>query len=376
MKELSDIFSLLQAARSAGERFALATLVKVQGSSYRRVGAKMLVTESGKSVGAISGGCLESDVQKKCLLAMQISTSLLSVYDALDEEDIQSGFGLGCNGVITVLIEPSTLPTLNARLGHYENFLHTQQPTTVATIYSAEGVLKSQIGKTLCLMQAQDPISNIEHHDLAQALCREAQEALAQRYTTCKQYSVTHGAAEVLIETLLPPMHLVIFGAGYDAVPLVKIAKELSWRVSIIDYRASYLAHERLALADRRILTKAQDLATLTLERECTAAVLLSHNFEYDVAVLAKLLPLQLPYLGVLGPKRRTEKLLAELQKRQLELDDSHLLENLYAPVGLDIGAELPEEIALAILAEIKAVMMRRKGSFLRERNAPIHETH
>ncbi|MFN3387008.1 MAG: XdhC family protein [Candidatus Thermochlorobacter sp.] len=198
-------------------------------------------------------------------------------------------------------------------------------------------------------------------------------DALAQRCTTYKQYHVAHGAVEVLIETLLPPIHLVIFGAGYDAVPLVKMAKELSWRVSIIDYRASHLMRERFAAADKLILAKASDLTTLTLEREYTAAVLLSHNFEYDLAALAKLLPLQLPYLGVLGPKRRTEKLLAELQKRQF--DYSHLLENLYAPIGLDIGAELPEEIALAILAEIKAVMTRRKGSFLRERKAPIHET-
>lgn len=372
MKELSDIFSLLHSARRMGERFALATLVKTQGSSYRRVGAKTLVTESGKKVGAISGGCLESDVQKKCLFAMQTGDSSLVVYDSLDDDEAQFGFGLGCNGVIALFIEPSPLPTLNERLSHYERFLNAPQPVALATVYGAEGALKPEIGKTLWLADAQQEASNIAHRDLRHALRADAQDALWQQRALVKQYRVENGIAEALIETLLPPIHLVIFGAGDDAIPLAKLAKELGWRVSVVDGRAAYLTRERFASADSLVLAKAKEICDLRLEREHAAAVILSHNFEYDLAALSLLLPLRLDYLGVLGPKRRTQKLLSELNARGLERSDA--LEHLYAPTGLDIGAELPEEIALSILAEIKAVTMRRKGAFLRERNAPIHD--
>jgi xanthine dehydrogenase accessory factor len=372
MKELKEIVSAAESAHAKGEAFALATLVKVQGSSYRRVGAKMLLTQSGKKVGTISGGCLEGDVQKKARFAMQTGKSSLVVYDSIDEEDSRFNFGLGCNGALTLLIEPSNLPALHERLSYYADFLHSPKPLVVATIYGADGHLKSQIGKSLWLSDVQHATGNLSDEELLQLLKADAAQALGQRRSAVRQYQTQSGTAEALIEMLLPPVHLVVFGAGYDAVPLVEFAKALGWIVTVVDKRASHLLHERFPAADKWLQATAQKaLETLDINEQ-TAAVVMTHNFEQDMQILSQLLPLRLSYLGVLGPKARTEKLLCEL-KKQLSLSDDEL-KTLYAPVGLDIGAELPEEIALAILAEIKAVMMQRKGSFLRERSAPIHD--
>jgi len=155
MKELKEIVSAAESARAKGEAFALATLVKVQGSSYRRVGAKMLLTQSGKKVGTISGGCLESDVQKKAQFAMQTGNSSLVIYDSLGEDESPFNFGLGCGGTLALLIEPSYLPVLHERLSYYADFLKAPQPLAVATIYAAEGYLKNQIGRSLWLSNAK-----------------------------------------------------------------------------------------------------------------------------------------------------------------------------------------------------------------------------
>jgi xanthine/CO dehydrogenase XdhC/CoxF family maturation factor len=372
VKELKEIVSAAESARAKGETFALATLVKVKGSSYRRVGAKMLLTQSGRKVGAISGGCLEGDVQKKARFAMQTGNASLVIYDLLGEDESPFNFGLGCNGALALLIEPSHLPVLHERLSYYADFLKVPQPLAIATVYAAEGKLKNQIGKSLWLSEAQQAKSNICDEVLLGQLKADAHQALSQRRSQVRQYQTQNATAEALIEVLLPPIHLVIFGAGYDAVPLVEFAKALGWLVTVVARRPSHLWHEQFAAADRRLVATAKEVAEKLCVNERTAAVVMTHNFEHDMQILAQLLPLRLPYLGVLGPKARTEKLLNEL-KKQLALSDD-LLKTLYAPVGLDIGAEFPEEIALSIVAEIKAVMQQRQGSFLRKRRAPIHD--
>jgi len=372
VKELKEIVSAAESARAKGETFALATLVKVKGSSYRRVGAKMLLTQSGRKVGAISGGCLEGDVQKKARCAMQTGNASLVIYDLLGEDESPFNFGLGCNGALALLIEPSHLPVLHERLSYYADFLKVPQPLAIATVYAAEGKLKNQIGKSLWLSEAQQAKSNICDEVLLGQLKADAHQALSQRRSQVRQYKTQNATAEALIEVLLPPIHLVIFGAGYDAVPLVEFAKALGWLVTVVARRPSHLWHEQFAAADRRLVATAKEVAEKLCVNERTAAVVMTHNFEHDMQILAQLLPLRLPYLGVLGPKARTEKLLNEL-KKQLALSDD-LLKTLYAPVGLDIGAEFPEEIALSIVAEIKAVMQQRQGSFLRKRRAPIHD--
>ncbi|MCS7013463.1 MAG: XdhC family protein [Chloroherpetonaceae bacterium] len=372
MKELSDILCAAQAASDSGERFALATLVKVQGSSYRRAGAKMLITESGKSVGAISGGCLEGDVRQKALFAIQTQRSLLVAYDSMDE-DASLGYGLGCHGKIFVLIESSELATLQARLQQYQDFLRAPKPTGLATVYGAEGSLQREVGRFLSLRENDAPFSNISSHHLRLMLAHDVAKHLHRQLAASQRYECSDGAAEVFIDVLLPPVHFLIIGAGYDAVPLAELAKRLGWQVSVVDRRPSYLSREGFGIADaRRLLKVGADIASVVSNPARTAAVVMTHNFELDVEFLFQLLPMHLAYLGVLGPKRRTEKLLAAIRARGLVPTET-MLNKLYAPVGLDIGAELPEEIALSILAEIRAVLSGRTGSFLRNRPTPIH---
>lgn len=373
MKELRAIIAAADAAEANGERYALATLVKVQGSSYRRIGAKMLITESGRCTGAISGGCLESDVRRQAQFAMQTGRSLLSVYDTTDDDDTSPLFGVGCGGALFVLLEPSSLATLRTRLAQYRAFLCAPLPTALATVHSAEGQLKNEIGHVVICRENGDLFHTLCHPELAAAIARDALALLRQRRTAHRRYEIEHSAAEVLIEVLLLPVQLFIFGAGYDAVPLADFAKRLGWHISVLDSRPASLSRQHFAMADQLWhLTSSHDISRLITMPERTAAVVMTHNFRLDTELLSQLLPLPLLYLGVLGPKHRTEKLLAHLQTYGHQLT-SEMLARLYAPTGLDIGAELPEEIALAIVAEIQAVLAKRSGTFLRNRTAPIH---
>lgn len=345
----------------AGERAALATIVSVEGSSYRQPGARMLITENGKTTGVLSAGCFERDVCERAQKVISNGAPALVKYDTTTDEDIVWGLGLGCNGVVHVLIEPA-----NERVASLMQLLaecaESESSGAIATVFQTEGDIDASIGTTALLF----PDGTIDGDSIVPSIFEDLTEAAISNSSTIKHYEMSGGGVDVLLEVVQPRVRLVIFGAGFDVLPVVSLAKNLGWHTSVVDTRARVSSIENFQEADAVWLCRPEDVSTQVMVSERTAVVVMTHNYLHDLELLRQLLPLPLRYLGCLGPRRRTERLLEELDTRPID--------HLHAPIGLDIGAETPEEIALSIVSEIKAVLAQRHGGELREREGSIHE--
>lgn len=372
MKELQDIVAAFEQLKNCGKTAALATVVKVNGSTYRRPGARMLITPDGTTVGSISGGCLEQDVFERARQVMDSGEPVLVTYDTTSDDDLIWGMRLGCNGRVEVLIE-AILPQSNlSPTAFLAECLRQREPGVMATIFRIEGELNAKVGEYLRLYSDGNIESNISESSVVKSILDDAQIALTSNQSIVKVYPLLAGNVEVFIEAIAPPVSLVIFGAGGDALPLVRFAKELGWYVTIVDSRSAYATKQQFPLADAVIVSRPENIQEYVQIDNRTVAVVMTHNYMHDLELLKILLPSTVRYLGMLGPKKRTEKLLQEILA-QGSAPTLAQLARLYAPIGIDIGADSPEEIALAIAAEIKAVLANRTGGLLRERKAPIH---
>jgi xanthine/CO dehydrogenase XdhC/CoxF family maturation factor len=346
-----------------GERkAALATVVRLAGSAYRRPGARMLITDDGRWTGAISGGCLEGDALRKAREVMGTGQPRVVTYDTTEESGDAFGIGLGCNGIIDVLLEPIH-PADPANPVHLlSRLLVERTPAVMATVIGSEQ--ENRVGQRL----VREPNGDVHVTFTDQRLARRVLQ-LADAAAATERSSVdVLGDVTVFVEVFQPDIQLVVFGAGYDAVPLVNLAKLVGWSVTVTDDCVAHLSPKKFAACDAlRMVPREADLAELPLTRYA-AAVLMSHNFAYDRAVLPKLLATSVPYIGLLGPKKRADQLLDAIGG--VRASD---YARIHAPIGLDLGAETPEEIALSIVAEIRAAFSQRSGQMLRHRNAPIH---
>jgi xanthine dehydrogenase accessory factor len=372
MKELQAILEVFEQSRSSGQRSAIATIVKTMGSVYRRPGARMLLTEAGQMVGAISGGCLESDVFERAKpLLLQNSEPIIVQYDTTASDDLIWGIGMGCNGAIKVLIE-SLNTGAKSQLEFIAECFQQNQPGAIATIFQVEGDVDVQIADRLFLKPDGTVVHRIANPQLVNRLLQDTYGVLAAGKTQVISYILDHGSVEVLIEAIHAPVPLLIFGAGYDAIPVVQLAKQLGWHVTVIDHRSTYATRDRFPQADEIIICHPHELeANLTLNSR-TIAVVMTHHYLHDRTLLQTLLPSPIHYLGVLGSKQRTQQLLEDLHIEGYVTTNVQQ-QRLYYPIGLDLGAETPDEIALAIVAEIQAVLTKHVGGMLRDRNAPIH---
>jgi xanthine dehydrogenase accessory factor len=324
MRERDVILELWRGAQGRGERSVLATVCEVKGSAYRRPGARMLLSAGGQTAGMINGGCLDSDLWLRARDIMASGEPQLACYDTTSPSDIVWGLGLGCRGVVKILLEPAgDLEWL--RDGH-----------TIAAFF--EG---GRLGSVRLQAAAGDHPRIVEMD-----------------------------GGRALVETLQEPMPLWIFGAGADAAPLASLAADLGWAVEVIDLRVRHPGHPR-HLPARSV--PPERLPELVISPRA-ACVVMTHSFLNDLSVLRHLLSSPARYIGVLGPRSRTDQLLAELRKEGALAHSREPLARLYAPVGLDIGAETPHEIALSILAEIRAATSGRSGGHLRERAGSIHK--
>jgi xanthine/CO dehydrogenase XdhC/CoxF family maturation factor len=214
--------------------------------------------------------------------------------------------------------------------------------------------------------------TDIKDVNLTQALITDAQTALINQKSTVNKYHLQNGNVEVFIEVIQPPTPLVIFGAGRDAVPVAKYAKTLGWHVTVVDCRASNATYERFPMVDSIILARRETIHQVSIT-ERTAAVVMTHNYLDDIEIVKMLLLSSNRYVGVLGAKQRIERLLADLRAVET-VYTTDMLEKLHAPIGIDIGAETPDEIAMAIIAKIQAVQSNRNAGFLKNRVSPIHQ--
>ena len=369
MKELQDIVRTWKQLESDRKKAALATLVKVEGSAYRRPGARMLITSDGQQVGTISGGCLESDVKERSQEVLKTGIPSLVKYDTTSEEDLIWGLGLGCQGIAQILIERLNTEQLNA-LSVVERSLSIRQAGAVATVFNTEGTNSVKKCDRILLHLDGTIVSSINNSQLQDVVSRELRSVLQQQSSTSQTYLLSEGKVEVFLEVIKPPVFLVIFGAGFDALPVVHFAKALGWYVTVIDPQARPMTVERFRECDRVILSSADEAGSQIEFDDQTVAVVMSHNYLYDLEFLQTLNTISLKYLGILGPKKRTNRLLQDLKAEGYIFQTE---QELYSPIGLDIGANNPEEIALSIIAEIQTVTQNRRGEFLKDRNAPIH---
>ncbi len=366
MKELADIVAAWDAVCRAGGTALLATVVGVSGSTYRRPGARMLMTPGAQLAGSISGGCLEGDLLKKAWWRTEDGPVVVT-YDSTGDDDIVWGFGLGCNGVVQVLLERVS-PSAPGPLAFLRRCLEERQPGVIATVTRSDSPDVS-VGARL-LMSAQG-LSGTAISDAALAACvqKDACAVLAQGTSRTESYPP---GVEVFLECIQPPPPLVVFGAGRDALPVVRLAKELGWHVTVVDTRAAQPRPERFPVADTVLACSVEDIADTVPLTPQTDTVVMTHNYPDDRRVLQTLLQSPVGYIGQLGPRARTERLLAEISDDGFEITSAHR-ERLHGPVGLDIGADNPEEIALSIIAEMQAARAGRPGSLLRERQQPLH---
>ncbi|CAM3837759.1 XdhC family protein [Mucilaginibacter galii] len=370
MKELEDIVKAFDVAQQQGKQTALATVVQVEGSSYRRAGARMLVTEDGELTGAISGGCLEGDALRKARLAMAEQQPMLVTYDTTDDDDAKLGVGLGCNGIIHILIEPIFTNRPHHPINLFKKFLSKRQNAVVITLFSLVNRKGAQPG-TCLFLTGEELISNCATEALKDELLNDAKSVLQEGRSATKVYQA-ESELTGFVELLKPAVSMLVFGAGNDAIPLVQMAAVLGWHTTVIDGRTNYAVSSRFPLAKKVLLAKPDEaLAHVNIDSR-TVAVLMTHNYNYDLAMLRQLLPLQLPYIGSLGPKKKLHRMLDELLDAGVDIT-SHQLQRVYGPTGLDIGAETSEEIALSILSEIQAVLQQREGKALRDRSTVIH---
>lgn len=332
MKETRAIVAAL--LDSDAPSAVLATLVSVEGSSYRRPGARLLVFPNGTRLGSISGGCLEEDLIIRAANVQKSGTSETVVYDTTSENDLVWGVGLGCHGIVRVLLEKvPARPAWALALG--QSFAR-RRTTALAVVYG------------------QGDLANWGTRLAAPGDCADPE---------C-----------LFVDLIAPPTRLVIFGAGDDAQPLVRLARELGWQITVADPRASFATGERFPDADALVVSGAEDLVAKVAPGADTLAVVMTHRYVHDVPILRHLLPLPLAYLGLLGPKKRAKKILADLEAAGMVISpEQHA--RLHAPVGLDLGADSPEQVALSILAEMQAVLSGRDAHPLRERTRPIHES-
>jgi xanthine dehydrogenase accessory factor len=369
VSEAAEVLDAISSRHREGRKMALATIVGVRGSTYRRPGARLLVADDGSMVGNLSGGCLEGEVQGVARDVMDSGTPQLALYDLTADDEVVWGWGLGCNGAIEVFVEPAAKAAEIAdalRLAMLE-----ERPIAVATVVesSAPGI---EVGAR-SLFENGELSRSLGHEDVDAAAAAAVRAAVSAGDSAIEVLTVSDGDVRVFIEVIEPPLRLLVCGAGHDAIPLVEAASSVGWRVVVADDREALLTRDRFPRAREFVLTEPSKVAGEAAVDDRTYAVVMTHNYLRDRDYLRALLDSEAAYIGMLGPRARLERLLDELESEDAISGDARTEARLHGPAGLDLGAEGPEEIAAAIVAEVLAVNRDRKGGFLKKRSVPIH---
>ena len=304
-----------------GQVTALATLVHVEGSSYRKRGARLLIGTDGSIVGAISGGCLEGEIVRKAAWLTRTG-AVVERYSTLFDDTAEIPYGLGCGGTVEVLIEPAATPEFNALVDALAASLQGERPRIVTW-----------------LPQPGRPLAREIHDEHGAVLFRSSH---APPSTT---------EARSFREQLDPPQRLFVFGAGDDAQPMVRLAALLGWRVFVADGRAQWARPARFPEAESVL---AANTLGAVRPQAFDAVVLMTHSYEQDRAWLEQVLPCRPRYIGLLGARHRSALLVSEAAAAVgWTLRDA--CDHLFSPLGLDLGGDGAEAVALSAVAEIQA---------------------
>jgi len=370
-KETAEILSRLAELTAAGRRAALATVVHISGSAYRRPGARFLIEESGDTLGSVSGGCLEADVREVAQGVLATGRPSLRRYSTGADEDMVWGLGLGCNGQIAVFIQPATEGPLAALAPRLRELVAGDAPLALFTVVGGgeEGedlgaalvrVADGAVHGSLGTLGTLGTLGSVE-------LDRFAAEHVRGLLPSSRSDVRRIGDRDVFVEMLPPPPHLIVCGAGEDARPLVACAAEAGFRVTVVDHRPALLDPAAFPQASRLLHARPEETEKTLPPAARSLAVVKTHSLAQDREWVRRLLAAGLPYVGVLGPRLRTESILRDIGAADAEAG------RVFGPVGLDLGADGPRQVAISIVAEMLAFIARREPRHLNERKEPIH---
>lgn len=365
MSSFAELLSLRDMARQAQRErpqipLALATLIAVDGSSYRQPGARMLCDAEGRVLsGAISGGCLEADVAHRAEAVCASGVGTLTAYDLREDLETIWGFGTGCDGVAHVLLSPWVSASANA-----------MDEAIAAASARESGVLHT-------VVTSPDP-SRIAHTAFVSAEHIHAHDSLAHTVMrTRAPLLALHGREQLFVVPVQPPPHVLVIGASRGAEAFANVAVATGWQITIVDHREEALHELRLPAETQRLTIQPDDAPALMVPQRGlndmrTCIALCTHRFEHDLAWLTAALPTALPYIGLLGSRQRATRLLRALTASGVALRARDRA-RIFAPIGLDLGGDSPQSIALAAIAEMHAVLHARPAGSLRERQMPLH---
>ncbi|MEO8062023.1 MAG: XdhC family protein [Pseudomonadota bacterium] len=319
---LHRLLPLFDRARESAEPLVLATVIRTAGSTYAKPGAQMLIASDGEYAGLLSGGCLEGDLRERARAVAATGVAAIVSYDLRSTTDQLFGLGAGCEGAMDILlIRVAADGGWQPLAAMAENFRADREQRVCFVVASNQG--QFPLGQVL----------PVDRHTPAPA------------------------GVELFTAIIAPPPRILLLGGGPDARPVAELCAFLGWRVTVADHRASYLLPERFPPLVKLVEVRADELASRVRLEDHAAAIVMSHHLESDLHYLRALSQSGVPYVGLLGPAGRREKLLADLGA-----DSAALLPRLRAPVGLDIGGRAPESIALSIVGEVHAVLAGRAG--------------
>lgn len=366
-----EIIDSLVKSAEARESVVLATVVRITGSSYGGVGSRMLVRVDGSTVGLVSGGCLESDIAEHARRVNSTSNAEVVRYDTLEDDDAPWGLGLGCNGLIDILLEPLNPERASAVADMLQRALDEDAASAIATVINvvdpdsnSPAIGAHALLMENCIMTSGDWGTGFVLADAADGITDAIQ---AGRSGLVRDYD----GVEIAFEVVNPSIHLVVCGSGPDAGPIAHLGARLGWEVSVVDHHPESSARASRFPGARVV----ECIDALTL-RDCVylnprcAAVVVSHHFERDLNYLHCLLKSDCAYIGMLGPRARTERMFSELGAEPVPVRPDN---RVFSPVGLDIGGDGPDAIALAVIAEVAAIMNARTAGHLRDRRGPMH---
>jgi xanthine/CO dehydrogenase XdhC/CoxF family maturation factor len=343
---LGPLLLLYQRERAAGRAVALGILVRTVGSTYRKAGALILIAADGEYAGLISGGCLEGDLREHARTVIASGMARSVRYDTRTADDLLWGLGLGCEGAMQILLLPAGPANGWQPLAHLTGALDAQQATAIAVV--VESSHPAVRAGTLVL-----PGPAVADSPLPPPLAGPAVQELLRRSAADGTTAwLEQPSWKLFVLPLALPPRILLLGAGPDAVPVLDFAARLNWKVTLSDHREAYAVPSHFPGAERVLRSRPEALTEVLDLSGFTAAVVMSHHLPSDLAYLRVLASSTIPYVGLLGPAVRRERLLAELGSQA-----SGLQGRLHAPVGLPLGGRSPESIALAIIAELHAFL-------------------
>lgn len=367
MKDIKSILSFYKTPSFLNQKAAIAQVVRLEESSYRREGARMLVFESGVFEGGISGGCLEGDTLKRSLIAIMKNKPSIVTYDTSTKSDNKIGVGLGCNGIIDVLISPLTMES--EIINQLEKINSSRKSHILVTILSDMNKFKGCSLGNVYYYEENYNLSKLVDKRIKTLILNDIKLVEKNKKSTFFTKELDENKLKYFIEYIPTQIHVSIYGDNYDVYSMINILKPLDWDISLVGNINKFKKEKVNHI--RHVYEKTETKRPNNDER--TAVLLMAHDFKSDLDNLKIVLKTKASYIGVLGPKKRFIKMLDKLNSENIFLSKNDL-SRIYAPCGLEIGANTPEEIASSICSEIIAVFSNKKGGMLKNKKGPIHD--